>query len=117
MAGRNDPNRQALLKNRPDIVKNLENPDDVAGYLYAKGLFTEEMRDTVLQELEREKQNRKILDTLNYRGKKAAKGLYDAFMNTLNEDLAKLLLPYIKQMQSEDNKFSPESMYFLNLRP
>ena len=108
MAGRNDPNRQALLKNRPDIVKNLENPDDVAGYLYAKGLFTEEMRDTVLQELEREKQNRKILDTLNYRGKKAAKGLYDAFMNTLNEDLAKLLLPYIKQMQSEDNKFSPE---------
>jgi hypothetical protein len=38
-------------------------------------------------------------------------------MNTSNGDLAKLLAPYIKQMQSEDNKFSPESMYFLNLRP
>ena len=69
------------------------------------------------QELEREKKSRKILDTLNYRGKNAAKGLYDAFMNTSNGDLAELLAPYIKQMQSEDNKFSPESMYFLNLRP
>ena len=69
------------------------------------------------QEPEREKKNRKILDTLNYRGKKAAKGLYDAFMNTSNEQLAELLEPYIKQIQSEDNKFSPESMYFLNLRP
>jgi len=69
------------------------------------------------QEQEREKKNRKILDTLNYRGKKAAKGLYDAFMNTSNEELAELLAPYIKQMQSEHNKFSPESMYFLNLRP
>ena len=48
MAGRNDPNRQALLKNRPGIVRNLANPDEVTDYLHAKGLFTDEMRDTVL---------------------------------------------------------------------
>ena len=48
MAGRNDPYRQALLKNRPGIVQNLANPDDVADHLYAKDLFTEEMRDAVL---------------------------------------------------------------------
>ena len=69
------------------------------------------------QEPEREKKNCKILDTLNYIDKKAAKGLYDAFMNTSNEDLAELLAPYIEQLQSEDNKFNLESMYFLNLRP
>ena len=48
MAGRNDPNKQALLKNRPNIVQNLENPDDVAAYLYAIGLFTEEMQAAVV---------------------------------------------------------------------
>ena len=48
MAGRNDPNKQALLKNRPNIVQNLANPDDVADHLYTKGLFTDEMRDAVL---------------------------------------------------------------------
>lgn len=48
MAERNDPNKQALLKSRPKIVQNLENPDDVADHLYANGLFTEEMRDAVL---------------------------------------------------------------------
>lgn len=48
MTGRNDPNKQALLKNRPNIVKNLANPDDVAAHLFANGLFTDEMRDEVL---------------------------------------------------------------------
>lgn len=108
MTGRNDPNKQALLKNRPNIVKNLANPDDVAAHLFANGLFTDEMRDEVLQEPEKEKKNRKILDTLNYRGRNAAKGLYDAFLNTSNEDLAESLAPYIRQLQSEDNKISPD---------
>ena len=48
MAGRNDPNKQALLKNRPNIVKNLENPDDVTDYLFSHGLFTDEMKAAVL---------------------------------------------------------------------
>ena len=48
MAERNDLNRQALLKSRPQIVQNLVNPDDVTDHLHAKGLFTDEMRDTVL---------------------------------------------------------------------
>jgi hypothetical protein len=33
-------------------------------------------------------------------------------MHTSNEPLAKLLAPYIIQIQSEDNKNSPEGMYF-----
>jgi hypothetical protein len=64
------------------------------------------------QEPEREVKTRKILDTLNYRGSNAATGLHEAFMHTSNEPLAKLLAPYIIQIQSEDNKNSPEGMYF-----
>jgi len=48
MAGRNDPNKQALLKNRPKIVQNLENPDDVAVCLFSYKLFTDEMKAAVL---------------------------------------------------------------------
>jgi hypothetical protein len=48
MAERNNPNRQALLKSRPQIVRNLENPDEVVDQLYAQGLFTDEMKAAVL---------------------------------------------------------------------
>ena len=101
-------NGQALKKERPNIVKKLANPDKVAVYLFSIHLFDDEMKDEVLQEPEREAKTRKILDTLNYRGPKAATGLHEAFMHTSNEPLAKLLAPYIIQIQSEDNKNSPE---------
>ena len=48
MAGRNDPNKQALLKSRPQIVQNLANPDDVVDHLYTQGLFTDEMKAAVV---------------------------------------------------------------------
>jgi hypothetical protein len=59
-----------------------------------------------------ENKTRKILDTLRRRGSKVAKGLHEAFINTSNEELAKLLAPYIKQIQSEGNKITPEGMYY-----
>jgi hypothetical protein len=59
-----------------------------------------------------ENKTRKILDTLHRRGSKVAKGLHEAFINTSNEELAKLLAPYIKQIQSEGNKITPEGMYY-----
>jgi hypothetical protein len=64
------------------------------------------------QEPEREAKTRKILDSLNYGGSETAMKFHEALMNTSNEELAKLLAPDIKQIQSEDNKKSPESMYF-----
>ncbi|XP_052095498.1 caspase-3-like [Mytilus californianus] len=102
-----DP-RKALIKNRVAIVRDLDNGDDVADYLYTVKLFTEDMRDTVLQEPEKEKKNRLILDTLGRRGQKAAKGLHDAFLETENNELAKLLAPYIRVIESEENRFSPK---------
>lgn len=39
--------KKAFRANRVIIVKNLANPDDVAGYLFSDGIFTEEMRDMV----------------------------------------------------------------------
>jgi hypothetical protein len=60
----------------------------------------------------KENKTRKILDTLGRRGPKAAEGLHEAFMNTSNEHLAKLLAPYIKQKQSEGNEITPEGMYY-----
>lgn len=102
-----DP-RKALIKNRVAIVHDLDNGDDVADYLYTVKLFTEDMRDTVLQEPEKEKKNRLILDTLGRRGQKAAKGLHDAFLETENNELAKLLAPYIRVVESEENRFSPK---------
>lgn len=42
-----DP-KKALIKNRVAIVRDLDNGDDVADYLYANKLFTEDMRDSVL---------------------------------------------------------------------
>ena len=104
----NDPNKQALKKNRMAIVADLHNPDMVACQLFSIGLFNDEMRDEVLQTATIENKTRKILDTLHRRGSKAAKGLHEAFINTSNEELAMLLAPYIKQIQSEGNKITPE---------
>ena len=104
----NDPNKQALKKNRLAIVADLQNPDMVADQLFSIGLFNDDMRDEVLQTTTTENKTRKILDTLHRRGPQAAKGLHEAFMNTSNEELAKLLVPYIKQIQSEGNKITPE---------
>jgi hypothetical protein len=59
-----------------------------------------------------ENKTRTILNTLDRRGLKVAKKLHEAFMNTSNEHLAKLLAPYIIQIQSEDNKNDPQGMYF-----
>ncbi|XP_076094739.1 caspase-3-like [Mytilus galloprovincialis] len=102
-----DP-KKALIKNRVAIVRDLDNGDDVADYLYANKLFTEDMRDSVLQEPEKEKKNRLILDTLGRRGQKAAKGLHDAFLDTENSELAKLLAPYIRVIESEENRYRPK---------
>jgi hypothetical protein len=44
----NDPNKQALKKNRTAIVADLANPDMVASYLFSIDLFNEELRDEVL---------------------------------------------------------------------
>ena len=44
----NDPNKQALKKNRLAIVADLQNPDMVADQLFSIGLFNDDMRDEVL---------------------------------------------------------------------
>jgi hypothetical protein len=43
-----DPNKQALIKNRTAIVAGLENPDMVAVHLFSIYLFNDDMRDEVL---------------------------------------------------------------------
>ena len=48
MAMKNNPNKDALTKNRVNIIKLLENPDKVAEYLFSKKDFDSEMRDNVL---------------------------------------------------------------------
>lgn len=108
MATKIDP-KAGLRKNRVYIVQNLENGDEVADLLFQSGYFTAEMQAAVVQEQEREKKNRKILDTLNYRGDKAVKGLHDAFRESSNEELAKLLAPYVDLIVSEENTFSPSN--------
>ena len=48
MATKNDLNKDALTKNRVEIIKKLANPDQVADYLFSKKVFDSEMRDIVL---------------------------------------------------------------------
>ncbi|XP_052073551.1 caspase-3-like isoform X2 [Mytilus californianus] len=101
--------KKAFRANRTQIVKNLANPDDVAGYLFSDSIFTEEMRDAVQQEPETENKNRLILDTLDRRGPRSVKCLYNAFQETLNDDLADLLADYAKLIDSKENLNDPKA--------
>ncbi|XP_052073553.1 caspase-3-like isoform X2 [Mytilus californianus] len=100
--------KKAFAKNRVEIVRNLANPNDVAGCLFSDRVFTEEMRDGVQQELETEQKNRMILDTLHRRGQRSVKSLYNAFQETGNDHLADLLLPYAKIIEQKENFNDPK---------
>ncbi|XP_052080957.1 caspase-2-like isoform X2 [Mytilus californianus] len=99
--------KNAFRKNRVKIVKGLANPDEVGGHLYQMKIFNDEMYDTVKQIEETEKKTRKILDLLNYRGKKGVAALHEAFLDSNNEDLAKDLAPYVMEVEKRDNKTEP----------
>lgn len=101
--------KKAFKDNRVNIVKNLANPNAVADCLFSDRIFTEEMRDEVQQEPETEKKNRKILDILDRRGSRSVKCLYNAFQETLNDDLANLLAPYAKIIDNKENLNDPSA--------
>ncbi|VDI08427.1 Hypothetical predicted protein, partial [Mytilus galloprovincialis] len=101
--------KKAFKDNRVNIVKNLANPNAVADCLFSDRIFTEEMRDEVQQIPEIEKKNRKILDILDRRGSRSVKCLYNAFQETLNDDLANLLAPYAKIIDNKENLNDPSA--------
>ncbi|CAC5415879.1 CASP2 [Mytilus coruscus] len=101
--------KKAFKDNRVNIVKNLANPNAVADSLFSDRIFTEEMRDEVQQEPEIQKKNRKILDILDRRGSRSVKCLYNAFQETLNDDLANLLEPYAKIIDNKENLNDPSA--------
>ncbi|XP_063396808.1 caspase-3-like [Mytilus trossulus] len=100
--------KKAFTKNRVEIVKDLANPNDVADCLFSDRAFTEEMRDGVQQEPEKEKKNRMILDTLQSRGQRSVKSLYNAFQETGNDHLADLILPYAQIIEQKENLNDPK---------
>lgn len=63
------------------------------------------------QEQETEKKNRLILDTLDRRGQRSVKCLYNAFQETLNDDLADLLADYAKLIDNKENLNDPKGIY------
>ncbi|VDI66714.1 Hypothetical predicted protein [Mytilus galloprovincialis] len=100
--------KNAFKKNRVIIVKGLANPDEVANELFQSEILNVEMHETILQIDEKENKTRKILETLNYRGKKGVAALHDAFMETQNKELAKKLAPYVIEVAKRDSKMEPK---------
>ncbi|CAC5387623.1 CASP2 [Mytilus coruscus] len=100
--------KNAFKKNRVKIVKGLANPDEVASELFQLEIFNSEMFETILQMDEREQKTRKILDTLNYRGKKGVGALHKAFVGSQNEELAKDLADYVIEVEKRESKTEPK---------
>lgn len=65
---------------------------------------------------EREQKTRKILDTLNYRGKAGVAALHDSFMETENKDLANVLAPYVIAVAKIASKTEPNGEYKFGFR-
>lgn len=99
--------RNALTEHRVKIVKELENPEDVADCLYSSGILTAEMKARICQKSTREDKTREILTTLNYRGKKSVYALYDAFKQTSNGHLADLLQIAVQNLELAENLTDP----------
>lgn len=101
--------KKAFRSNRVAILKNLANPNDVADYLFSDGIFTKEMHDQVDQTPEIEKKTRLILDTLDRRGQRSVKSLYNAFNESGNDHLADLLVDYATIIDKKENFNDPEA--------
>lgn len=100
--------KKALITNRVALVKGLADADAVADILYSDKILTEEMRAKITQEKESEKKARELLNILDKRGQNAVCCLYKAFKDTQNEALADLLIPYVKEIETNQNLIEPK---------
>ncbi|KAK3087796.1 hypothetical protein FSP39_010653 [Pinctada imbricata] len=102
--------KNSLQRNYTRFIKELANPEDVADYLYSDvdpPLLTEGMLDEVKVQKTPTQKTKKLLDKLSKRGERVPQKLYEALMETGNEELAQCMIEYISMQNDEKQKTAP----------
>ncbi|KAK3088241.1 hypothetical protein FSP39_016524 [Pinctada imbricata] len=100
----------SLQKNYTKLTGELANPEDVADYLYSDvnpPLLTEGMLEEIKVQKTVTAKTKKLLDKLSKRGERVPQKLYEALIETENEELALCLVPYIDMQNKEKQKTAP----------
>lgn len=95
----NDKHRSILRRNRPKIVKDLQQPHIIADYLMANSILLESMVSEVYAKDTRENKVRHLIDMIPKRGPNAFKIFIESLQQAGECELAKLLDPECEYIQ------------------
>lgn len=102
--------KDAIRRNYSFFKNNIADPLEVAEYLFGETtppIITDNMKDQIKAESTTSKKVGKMLDILMRRGPRVPQCLFDAFMETDNQECAQKLAPYLLAQEQHATKKDP----------